>query len=537
MKKHNWYINAVFYEINPRSFFDSNDDGIGDLKGITQKLDYIQGLGVDCIWLQPIYPSPLKDGGYDIADYYGVHEDLGTLEDLKELIQETHKLGMRIILDMVVNHTSDQCVWFKTAESDVHSPYHDYYVWSDTDKKFQDARIIFIDTEASNWTWSEKAQKYYWHRFYASQPDLNYDNPAVREEMKNIMRFWLGKGIDGFRADAVPYLIERDGTNCENLPETHVYLKEMRKLIDEEYPGRILLAEANQWPKDLIPYFADGNEFHMAFHFPIMPRIFKSIALGNCESIIHTLNDTPPIPDNCQWCTFLRNHDELTLEMVTAEDRQLLWDLYAPDKRMRLNLGIRRRLAPLLNGNKRKIELLYALLFSLPGAPIIYFGDEIGMGENIWLNDRDGVRTPMQWSDEPNAGFSKQVSNELYLPVIDHKPYNYQLINVKTQLNDNESLFNHLKELILIRKNHLVFSSQNYEFCNLNMPAVFSITRRNENESILCLHNLSNGIQSIPLGTRKYHLLRSSNVLKEKRTLIEEDIILEPYTYAWLIAI
>lgn len=537
MKSNEWYKNVVFYELHPRSFYDSNDDGIGDLQGITQKLDYIKYLGVDCLWLLPIYPSPLKDGGYDIADFYGIHPELGTLDDFTELVHETHKRSMRIILDLVMNHTSDQCAWFKEAESDDHSPYHDYYVWSDTNNKYKDARIIFIDTEESNWTWSEKAQKFYWHRFYSYQPDLNYSNPAVRDEMKNIMRFWLDMGIDGFRADAVPYLIEIESTNCENLPQTHEYLKEIRKLMDKEYPNCILLAEANQWPRDLIPYFSNGDEFHMAFHFPIMPRIFKSIALGDCEPIIQTLSENPLIPNGCQWCTFLRNHDELTLEMVTEEDRQFLWDFYAPEKRMRLNLGIRRRLSPLMEGNTKKIELLYALLFALPGAPIVYYGDEIGMGDNVWLNDRDGVRTPMQWSDDPNAGFSKGDSSMLYIPIIDSDPYSYHQINVERQKKESGSLLNHLRNLIMVRKNHPVFSSQDYMFFNESNRSVFSIIRSNNSETILCLHNLSNVTQSIPLGRKKYQYLHSSSDLADKQTTFEDDVTLEPYSYLWMVEI
>lgn len=530
----NWYMKAIFYEINVRTFFDSNRDGIGDLQGITQKLDYIHSLGVDCIWLLPIYPSPLKDGGYDISDFYNIHPDLGTIEDFKTLVAETHHRGMRIIADLVVNHTSDQCKWFLEAESDENSPYHDYYVWSDTDQKFQDARIIFIDTEKSNWTWNEKAGKYYWHRFYSCQPDLNYDNPAVQEEMKNIMRFWLNLGIDGFRADAVPYLFQREGTNCENLPETHAYLKELRQLIDDEYPGCVLLAEANQWPQDLRPYFADGDEFHMAFNFPLMPRIFKSVALGDCSSIIDIMQKTPPIPENCQWCTFLRNHDELTLEMVTDKERQLLWNHYAPEKRMRLNLGIRRRLAPLLDGDNNKIELLFAVLFSLPGTPIIYYGDEIGMGDNIWLNDRDGVRTPMQWSDSINGGFSAANPDQLFLPVIDNGNYSYHRINVKSQGVQDDSLLNRLKNLIQIRKKFHYLSSQSYKFINLSQKAVLSILRKGESSNLLCLHNLTPDSQMVNIDFPEYEIAFSSVNLINRKSLGENPLTLPAYSYVWL---
>ena len=535
MDKKAWYKNTIFYELHTRAFYDSNNDGIGDLRGIIQKLDYIKELGVDCIWLLPIFPSPLKDDGYDISDFYNVHPDLGTLKNFKELIEETHKKDMRIIADMVFNHTSDQCDWFKKAELDPESPYHDYYVWSDTNKKFQDARIIFIDTEASNWTWSEKAQKYYWHRFYSSQPDLNYDNLAVRDEMKNILRFWLNLGIDGFRADAVPYLFEREGTNCENLPETHQYLKELRKIMDEEYPECVLLAEANQWPNELRPYFADGDEFHMAFNFPIMPRIFQAIATGKSDPIIKIMEETPPIPENCQWCTFLRNHDELTLEMVTDEVRQMLWNFYAPEKSMRLNLGIRRRLAPLLNGDVQKTELLYAILFSLPGSPIVYYGDEIGMGDNTNLNDRDGVRTPMQWSGKINAGFSKCLNGELFLPIIDSEKFNYVNINVEEQENNSNSLLKKVKNIIKIRKIYPAFNTQNTAFLEDHNPEVFSIVRENGQEKIYCLHNLSPLNQSVKLEVENFSLILGTSGSSEIEKSNQGKINLEPYSFVWLL--
>jgi len=534
MENKYWYKDALFYEVHTRAFFDSDGDGIGDLKGLHEKLDYIKSLGVNCIWLLPIYPSPLKDDGYDISDFYNIMPDLGLIEDLKDLISAIHHRGMRIIMDLVVNHTSDQCKWFQEGEADPNSPYHDYYVWSDTDQKYKGTRIIFLDTETSNWTWSEKAGKYFWHRFYSFQPDLNYDNPAVREEMKNIMRFWLDLGIDGFRADAVPYLIEREGTNCENLPETHDYLKELRTLIDEEYPGCILLAEANQWPRDLLPYLADGDEFHMAFNFPIMPRIFKSIGVGDCTSLIETLQETPAIPESCQWCTFLRNHDELTLEMVTEEDKQLLWNIYAPDDRMRLNLGIRRRLAPLMSGNMGKVELLYAVLFSLPGAAIIYYGDEIGMGDNIWLNDRDGVRTPMQWTNEENAGFSAGRPEKLFQPLIDSGVFDYRRINVQDQSSDENSFLNRLKSLIAVRKSHPVFPSHSFSIINTGNNAIFSIERKNDKESILCLHNVSEEKQAISLGEKQYALLHSSST-KISNGTFSGTVVLEPFSYLWLL--
>ena len=535
LKSNLWFKNSIFYEVHTRAFFDSNQDGIGDLKGLTQKLDYLQFLGIDCIWLLPIYPSPLEDDGYDISNFYDVHSDLGTIDDFKKLVQETHKRGMRIIADLVVNHTSNQCEWFVKGESDPKSPYHNYYVWSDDNKKYSGTRVIFIDTQESNWSWSEKAGKYYWHRFYASQPDLNYDNPAVREEMKSIMRFWLEMGIDGFRADAVPYLIEREGTNCENLPETHVYLKEMRRLIDKEYPGRILLAEANQWPQDLRPYFADGDEFHMAFHFPLMPRLYYALAKGNSDSIVDILKETPDIPANCQWCTFLRNHDELTLEMVTEEERQFLWNFYAPEARMRLNLGIRRRLAPLLGGDIRKIELLYAMLFSLPGAPVIYFGDEIGMGDNIDLNDRDGVRTPMQWDSSPNAGFSSASDKELLLPVIDKGRYSYKNLNVEQQMDNPDSLFNRLRKLITVRKNHQVLSSPTLKFLERNNSSIFAVQRQGSSENIFCIHNLSDKRQVIEAPLYNVSVLMQSSDEPDMQTQSgNTSISLPPYGYIWI---
>ncbi|MCD6577702.1 MAG: maltose alpha-D-glucosyltransferase [Anaerolineaceae bacterium] len=535
MNKKAWYQNAVFYELHTRAFYDSNNDGIGDLKGIIQKLNYIKQLGVDCIWLLPIFPSPLKDDGYDISDFYNIHPDIGTLEDFKELVKETHKKGMRVIADMVLNHTSDECDWFRKAESDPESPYHDYYIWSGTNEKFQDARIIFIDTETSNWAWNEKAQKYYWHRFYSSQPDLNYDNPAVRDEIKKILRFWLNIGIDGFRADAVPYLFEREDTNCENLPETHHYIKELRKMMDEEYPECVLLAEANQWPNELRPYFAEGNEFHMAFNFPVMPRIFQAIATGKRDPIIKIMEETPPIPENCQWCTFLRNHDELTLEMVTDEVRQMLWNFYAPEKNMRLNLGIRRRLAPLLDGDVQKIELLYAILFSLPGSPIIYYGDEIGMGDNINLKDRDGVRTPMQWSAKTNAGFSKRLNGKLFLPVIDSKEFSYKKINVAEQENNPNSLLNKVINMIEVRKKYSAFGTQNTTFLKEHNPEVFSIIRENGQEKIYCLHNLSQSKQHLNTGAENLvkilGISGSDDIVKQN----QGKITLKPYSFIWLV--
>lgn len=447
-----WYQNAIFYEIHPRAFCDSNGDGAGDLPGLIEKLDYLKELGVDCIWLLPIYPSPRRDDGYDIADYFAIHPEYGTLEDFRRLVTEAHRRGLRIIADLVLNHVSDQHPWFQAARADRHSPYREYFVWSDTAERYAEARIIFLDTERSNWSWDEQAGQYYWHRFYASQPDLNFDNPKVQQAMLEVMDFWLKLGIDGFRADAVPYLFEREGTNCENLPETHAYLKKIRRWMDEHYPGRILLAEANQWPQETRAYFGDGDEFHMAFHFPVMPRLFKALREGRRTALEWILARTPEIPESCQWCTFLRNHDELTLEMVTEEERQWMWAEYAPQPRMRLNLGIRRRLAPLLEGDTRKILLANALLFSLPGAPILYYGDEIGMGDDLNLPDRNGVRTPMQWQEGPTAGFSAARPEQLYAQPIDTPDFPLARCNVAAQRADPQSLFNRLRALIAVRK-------------------------------------------------------------------------------------
>ncbi len=537
-KKIHWYQNAVFYEVHVRAFADSNGDGIGDLQGLISKLGYIKDLGVDCIWILPIYPSPLRDDGYDIADYYGIHPDYGTVKDFQHLIQKAHQLDLKIIADLVLNHTSDQHPWFQAARSDPSSKYHDYYVWSESDEKYQDARIIFLDTEPSNWTFDEKAGKYYWHRFYASQPDLNYDNPAVIKEMKNVMRFWLDSGIDGFRADAVPYLIEREGTNCENLPETHAILKSFRAFIDENYSDKILLAEANQWPEDVRPYFGDGDEFHMGFHFPVMPRIYMALRKGDASPIHWIMSQTPAIPDNTQWCIFLRNHDELTLEMVTEEERQWMWEQYAPDPRMRLNLGIRRRLAPLLDNNPRKILLANALLFSLPGAPIIYYGDEIGMGDNIDLPDRNGVRTPMQWDDTKNAGFSTADPEKLYAPLIKDETYGFKKVNVAKQENDPESLLTKMKHLIAVRKQHPIFSVGDYQFMAEDHKQCLTIHRKYEGQNLICILNLTDQVQRMQLTLPKCEHGQTRDLItgKEYGRLTDQglDIDMPPHGYSWL---
>ena len=531
-----WYKDAVFYELSVRAFKDSDGDGNGDLRGLTEKLDYLQNLGVDCIWIMPIYPSPLKDDGYDIADYYNIAKTFGTLDDFKVLIKEAHNREIRVITDLVLNHTSDQHPWFQASRSDRNSPYRDYYVWSDDDQKYKDARIIFIDTEPSNWTWDEKTEQYYWHRFYASQPDLNYDNPKVQEEMLNIARFWLDLGIDGFRADAVPYLFEREGTNCENLPETHAYLKKLRAFMDQNYPGRILLCEANQWPEDVRPYLGDGDEFHMAFHFPIMPRIYMAIKRGDIKDMVDILRRTPPIPENCQWCIFLRNHDELTLEMVTEEERQWMWEQYAPEPRMKLNLGIRRRLAPLLDNDRRKIELANSLLFTLPGSPILYYGDEIGMGDNIRLADRNGVRTTMQWNAESGAGFSEAPIEALYTSIIADDVYGAARVNVDSLRRDPNSMWYTIRHMLAVRKQHHAFGRGEFEWLDCQNDKVAVFQRTYDGETILAIHNLSDEEQSVSLKIKKT-AKSLIDLLTQKELLSGEgssNAELAPYQYLWL---
>lgn len=532
-----WYKDAVFYQVYLRAFRDSNADGHGDLRGLIEKLDYLQDLGVDCLWLMPIYPSPLKDDGYDIADFYGILPEYGVLEDFKELVKAAHRRGIRLIADLVLNHTSDQHPWFQAARRDTGSPYRDYYVWSDTDQKYTQARIIFLDVEKSNWTWDSVAGQFYWHRFYASQPDLNYDNPAVQSEMLKVAKFWLDLGIDGFRADAVPYLFEREDSNCENLPETHDYLKKLRSFIDQHYPDRVLLCEANQWPEDVRPYFGDGDEFHMGFHFPVMPRIFMSIRKGERTPLGWILSRTPEIPENCQWCIFLRNHDELTLEMVTSEERRWMWQEYAPDPRMRLNLGIRRRLAPLLDNDRRKIELANSLLFTLPGSPIIYYGDEIGMGDNIWLDDRNGVRTPMQWDASTSAGFSEADSSQFYLPLIQDPDYHPSKVNVAAQLADPHSLLHTISHMIRVRKRSQVFSQGDFTWLDVGGLQVAAYLRRlKDGDRVLVVNNLSGKPATVSLqrlgGQRLVDLLDKNAV--KINTERQPELLLSPYGYRWL---
>jgi maltose alpha-D-glucosyltransferase/alpha-amylase len=528
-----WYEEAVFYEMPIRAYRDSDGDGSGDFQGAMTKLDHIQSLGVDCIWIMPTYPSPLKDDGYDIADYYGIHSDYGTLEDFKAFVEAVHARGLRLVTDLVMNHTSDEHPWFQEARRDPNSPYRDYYVWSDTDQKYTETRIIFLDVEESNWTYDPVAGQYFWHRFYSSQPDLNYDNPAVHDEMLRIIRFWLDMGIDGFRADAVPYLYEREGTNCENLPETHEFLKKVRRLIDEEYPGRVLIAEANQWPEDLLPYFGDGDEFHVCFHFPIMPRLYMALKSGDKTPVIEILKRTPEIPPGTQWMTFLRNHDELTLEMVTPEERQWMWEQYAPEPRMRLNLGIRRRLAPLLDNDKRRWLALNAMFLSLPGAPIIYYGDEIGMGDNIWLPDRYGCRTPMQWSAEPNAGFS--TARTTYLPVIDDDVFGYQKVNVAAQEADPDSYLSMTRFLVRARQERPSLRAGGMSWVETGSDAVLAYIRRTDDEQVLCVFNLSDKPQHASFAL-DWDMV---DLLARERTVLPagSQPNLAPYAAHWLLSV
>ena len=506
-----WYKDAVIYQVHVRAMYDSNGDGIGDFRGLAQKLDYLQELGISAIWLMPFFPSPLRDDGYDISDYRSVHPSYGTLEDFQLFLHAARDRGIRVVIEMVLNHTSDQHPWFQESRSSLNNPRRDWYVWSDSDTRYRGARIIFRDTEMSNWAWDPISKQYYWHRFFSHQPDLNYDNPAVREEMWNVMKFWLEMGVDGFRLDAVPYLFEREGTNCENLPETHGVIKELRRRLDENFPGRMLLAEANQWPADLLPYFGKGDEFHMAFHFPLMPRMFMGLKLEDRKPITEILQQTPKIPDTCQWCLFLRNHDELTLEMVTDMERDYMYDVYANEKAMRLNLGIRRRLAPLLDNDRRRIELMNGLLMSLPGTPVIYYGDEIGMGDNIFLGDRNGVRTPMQWDGGWNAGFSSSDPESLYSALIMNPIYGYQSVNVTSQRRLQHSLLSWMRRLLQVRKSTPIFGRGSIEFLYPDNHRVLAYVRQLGEETILAVNNLSASAQAVELDLQRF----KGNILVE----------------------
>jgi maltose alpha-D-glucosyltransferase / alpha-amylase len=533
-----WYKDAIFYELHVKAFQDGNNDGIGDFRGLTQRLDYLQDLGVDCLWLLPFFPSPLRDDGYDIADYYNVSPLYGTVKDFQDFLAEAHRRGLKVIADLVVNHTSDQHPWFQEARRDPASPKHAYYVWNADDKKYREARIIFVDTEKSNWTWDPDAKAYYWHRFFSHQPDLNYDNPEVQEAMLDAMRFWLDKGLDGFRCDAVPYLFEREGTNCENLPETHAFLRRMRATLETEYPGRILLAEANQWPKDVRPYFGDGDEFHMAFHFPVMPRLFMAVRSADRQPITDMFLHTPPIPDTCQWCLFLRNHDELTLEMCTDPERDFMYYAYAQDPQMKLNVGIRRRLAPLLDNDRAKMQLLHSLLFTLPGTPIIYYGDEIGMGDNIHLGDRNGVRTPMQWSTDRNAGFSRVDPDHLYSPVIADPVYGYQAVNVEAALHTSTSFLHWMRRLIAARKKQArVFGRGDLRFLTPANTRVLAHLRTFQGQTVLAVHNLAGSAEPVDLNLADFRGASPVEMLGGTRFPAIGDrpyfLSLAPYGFYW----
>lgn len=495
-----WYKDAIIYEVRTRSFFDSNDDGIGDLRGLTSKLDYLADLGITALWILPHYPSPGRDDGYDIADYTDIHPDIGTIEDFDRLVDQAHRRGIRIITELVMNHTSDQHPWFQRARrAPAGSPERDFYVWSDTPERYTDARIIFRDFEPSNWTFDHLSKAYYWHRFFAHQPDLNFENPAVHQAMLGVVDFWMARGVDGLRLDAVPYLYESEGTNCENLPATHAFLKKLRAHVDAKFPGRMLLAEANQWPEDAAAYFGDGDECHMNFHFPIMPRLFMSIHMEDRFPIIDILKQTPELHPTCQWAMFLRNHDELTLEMVTDEERDYMYRVYAHEMQMRINLGIRRRLAPLTGNDRRRMELLNGLLFSMPGTPVLYYGDEIGMGDNVYLGDRNGVRTPMQWSADRNAGFSRANPQKMILPIIIDPEYHYEALNVEAQQSNSNSLLWWTKRLVALRKRFQAFGRGSVEFLHPSNPRVLAFVRRFENEAILVVANLSRHVQYVEL--------------------------------------
>ena len=534
-----WYKDAVIYELHVRAFKDSNGDGIGDFPGLIQKMDYLQGLGVTCLWLLPFFPSPLKDDGYDIADYMGVHPMYGTIEDFRAVLAAAHERDLQVMIELVVNHTSDQHPWFQAArQAPPGSVERDFYVWSDTEEKYKDARIIFSDTERSNWTWDPVAKQYFWHRFFSHQPDLNYDNPRVVAEVLKVMCYWLDMGVDALRVDAIPYLVERDGTSCENLPETHEVIKTLRREIDADYSSRVLLAEANQWPTDVLPYFGKGDECHMAFHFPLMPRIYMALRQEDRLPITDIIQQTPDIPDTCQWGLFLRNHDELTLEMVTKDERDYMYIAYSADPRMRINLGIRRRLAPLVDNNRRRIELLNSLLLSFPGTPIIYYGDEIGMGDNIYLGDRNGVRTPMQWNADRNAGFSTATPARLYSPVIMDPVLGYEAVNVEAQQGDSSSLLSWMRNMIALRKLFSVFGRGNIEFLNPTNRKVLAYLRTYGEEQVLCVANLSRFAQPVDLDLSKLEGMVPIEMLGYVEfPSIERQpyrLTLAPYSFLWL---
>ena len=533
-----WYKDAVIYELHVKAFFDGNNDGIGDFAGLLHKLDYLQDLGVTCLWLLPFFPSPLRDDGYDISDYCNVHPQYGTMEEFQDFLAAAHARGMQVMIELVVNHTSDQHPWFQIArQAPPGSKERDYYVWSDTDQKYKDARIIFTDTVKSNWTWDPVAQAYFWHRFFSHQPDLNYDNPEVVREIVDCMRFWLDLGVDALRLDAIPYLVERDGTSCENLAETHTIIKLLRQEMDASYSNRMILAEANQWPSDVLPYFGAGDECHMAFHFPLMPRLFMALRLEDRHPVVEIMGQTPDIPDNCQWGLFLRNHDELTLEMVTKEERDYMYLAYSNDPQMRINVGIRRRLAPLLDNNRRRLELMNSILLSFPGTPIIYYGDEIGMGDNVYLGDRNGVRTPMQWTSDRNAGFSRATPGKLYSPVVMDPVYGYESINVEAQQSESASLLNWTRNMIALRKLFRVFGRGTIEFLRPTNRKILAYLRTFDGEKVLCVANLSRFAQPTELDLSRFEGLVPVEMLGyvefAKIRKAPYALTLAPYGHFW----
>lgn len=535
-----WYKDAIIYQLHVKTFFDGNDDGIGDFRGLIKKLDYLEDLGVTAIWLLPFYPSPLKDDGYDIADYLSINPDYGTLRDFREFLREAHHRGLKVITELVLNHTSDQHPWFqRSRKAKPGSVWRDFYVWSETPEKYKDARIIFVDFEPSNWSWDHVAKSYYWHRFYSHQPDLNFDNPQVQKALLKAIDFWMESGVDGLRLDAVPYLYERENTNCENLPETHMFLKKLRAHVEKKFRNKMFLAEANQWPEDAAEYFGNGDECQMAFHFPVMPRIFMAMQMEDSFPIVDILGQTPKIADSCQWAMFLRNHDELTLEMVTDEERDYMYKVYARDPKARINVGIRRRLAPLVGNNRRKIELMNILLFSLPGTPIIYYGDEIGMGDNYYLGDRNGVRTPMQWSSDRNAGFSRANPQKLYLPVIIDPEHHYEALNVENQDSNPSSLLWWMKKVLAMRKKFMAFGRGEIEFINSDNSKVLSFTRQYEDETILVIINLSRFSQVVELDLLKYAGYLPQEIFSQNPFPIIKDtpylFTLGFYDYYWFV--
>ncbi len=535
-----WYKDAIIYELHVKAFYDSNGDGIGDFRGLTEKLDYLEGLGITAIWLLPFYPSPLKDDGYDIANFFDIHPNYGTLKDFKEFLREAHRRGLRVITELVLNHTSDQHKWFSRARRErADSVLRNYYVWSETPEKYKDARIIFKDFEASNWAWDPVTRAYYWHRFYSHQPDLNYDNPQVQKEVLKVIDYWMDMGVDGMRLDAVPYLFEREGTNCENLSETYEFLRKLRAYVDSKYKDKMLLAEANQWPEDAAAYFGNGDTCHMAFHFPLMPRIFMAIWMEDRFPVIDILEQTPAIPENCQWALFLRNHDELTLEMVTDEERDYMYRVYARDPSARINLGIRRRLAPLLGNHRGKIELMIELLFSLPGTPIIYYGDEIGMGDNYYLGDRNGVRTPMQWNSDKNAGFSRVNPQKLYLPIIIDPEYHYESINVENQERNQSSLLWWHKRVISMRKNFKAFGRGKTEILPSENPKILSFIRQHKEEVVLVVVNLSRFSQVVELNLSRFSGCVPEEIFGKNRFPVIKDspyvLTLSAYDHYWFL--